>query len=115
MLQTGSVLYVALALMKTQPLKQDLYPSCAAEQSRARKKMKNEKKQNNKSDRTAKPKAQRRNPGENWGEREQSERKEKEGMIHAAREVRAVLRYLHAASSEYAMHCENKKEQKDRV
>lgn len=36
-------------------------------------------------------------------------------MIHAAREVRAVLRYLHAASSEYAMHCENKKEQKDLV
>lgn len=57
MLQTGSVLCVALVLMKTQPLKQDLYPSCAAEQSRARKKMKNEKK-TNKSDRTAKSKAQ---------------------------------------------------------
>lgn len=46
----------------------------------------------------------------NWKEKNQ-----KEGMIHAAREVRAVLRYLHAASSEYAMHCENKKEQKDLV
>lgn len=29
-------------------------------------------------------------------------------MIHAAREVRVVLRYLHAASSEYAMHCKKK-------
>lgn len=40
-------------------------------------------------------------------------------MIHAAREVRIVLRYLHAASSEYAMHCKKnkkqKKEQKDLV
>lgn len=35
-------------------------------------------------------------------------------MIHAAREVRVVLRYLHAASSEYAMRCK-KKEQKDLV
>lgn len=54
---------------------------------------------------------------ESWRElkRNKVKEKKKEGMIHAAREVRAVLRYLHAASSEYAMHCENKKEQKDLV
>lgn len=33
-------------------------------------------------------------------------------MIHAAREVRIVLRYLHAASSEYAMHCKKTKNKK---
>lgn len=36
-------------------------------------------------------------------------------MSHAARGVRVVSRYVHAASSENAMRCKNKKEQKDLV
>lgn len=36
-LKQKGVLYIALALMKTQPLNQDLYLNCATEQSRAAK------------------------------------------------------------------------------
>lgn len=59
-LKQKSILYVALVLMKTQPLNQDLYRSCATEQSKLGKEMEEKK---SKSDRTAKSKAQKK---ETW-------------------------------------------------
>lgn len=53
--------------------------------------------------------------------KEPRQKEESKKMIHAAKEVRVVLRYLHAASSEYAMRCKKRnkrtrlsKEQRDR-
>lgn len=44
-LKQKSILFVALVLMKTQPLNQDLYLSCATEQSRVGKKWRKKKQQ----------------------------------------------------------------------